>query len=305
MAGEFRLGPRRLVASDLDMSHTCTQRAVKHSALGTFGSFRLVDVRDGYRLRAGGLCMRQSRDDTQLEVCLISSSNPEKPSTWKPPGGGVEDGELPATAAAREVLEEAGLQGTIEQNLGVYQNDEKKTRTQWFVMRVTKELETWEEGELGRRRKWFTLDAAIAMVETEYYRMLLTTAAKVLAQDSPCAATKLRGKDTSECGSGGGSAVAVVAGSRTTTAAAAPATAGMATNNNDTGVEAVMRRLSRVGVKREEPEPGDSTASSQERDVSAADVGVCDDCMAVTAAVVEPPAQEDAPGVEPPSPGPE
>lgn len=56
------------------------------------------------------------------------------------------------------------------------QNNEKKTRTQWFVMSVTEELETWEEGELGRLRKWFPIDDAYAVLPSDYHRLLLRQA---------------------------------------------------------------------------------------------------------------------------------
>lgn len=48
----------RRVAAELELSHTHTESSVKHSALGTFTSFRLVDDRDGYRVRAAAVCLR-------------------------------------------------------------------------------------------------------------------------------------------------------------------------------------------------------------------------------------------------------
>lgn len=48
----------RRVAAELELSHTHTESSVKHSALGTFTSFRLVDDRDGFRVRAAAVCLR-------------------------------------------------------------------------------------------------------------------------------------------------------------------------------------------------------------------------------------------------------
>ena len=50
-----------------------------------------------------------------------------RPGTWTLPGGGVDHGEAPAAAVAREVLEECGLEATVGQLLGVH--DEHFTGT--------------------------------------------------------------------------------------------------------------------------------------------------------------------------------
>lgn len=52
------------------------------------------------------------------QVLLIKRTSPR---VWELPGGGIEEGETPATAVAREVFEEAGIQVRVERELGVYQ----------------------------------------------------------------------------------------------------------------------------------------------------------------------------------------
>jgi 8-oxo-dGTP diphosphatase len=55
--------------------------------------------------------------DTQSRVLL---SHRKDMDAWNLPGGGVEYGELPTEAVIREVMEETGLEVTIERLLGVY-----------------------------------------------------------------------------------------------------------------------------------------------------------------------------------------
>ena len=49
----------------------------------------------------------------------MSSSN--EPERWIVPGGGLEPEEVAAYAAAREVLEEAGVQGQLGICLGIFE----------------------------------------------------------------------------------------------------------------------------------------------------------------------------------------
>jgi 8-oxo-dGTP diphosphatase len=65
------------------------------------------------------------RDDAVL-LTRHSSRGP-RPGTWTLPGGGLDHGEAPAAAVAREVLEETGLVATVGSLLGVH--DEHFTGT--------------------------------------------------------------------------------------------------------------------------------------------------------------------------------
>jgi 8-oxo-dGTP diphosphatase len=65
------------------------------------------------------------RDDSVL--LTRNSARGPHPGTWSLPGGGVDHGEKPAVAAAREVAEESGLTATVGELLGVH--DEHFTGT--------------------------------------------------------------------------------------------------------------------------------------------------------------------------------
>lgn len=120
------------------------------------GSTRIYDE-DGFRRRAACICVR---NDSENEVLLVTSSR--RPDHWIVPGGGVEPEEEPSVTAIREVVEEAGVLGKLDRCLGVFENDERKHRTEVFVMVVTEELPEWEDSRsIGRQRKWFTLDEAL------------------------------------------------------------------------------------------------------------------------------------------------
>ncbi|GAB6022267.1 Nudix hydrolase 3 [Chamberlinius hualienensis] len=120
-------------------------------------SIRTYDA-DGYRQRAACLCVK-SKDES--EVLLVTSSR--APDRWIVPGGGLEPNEEPFAAAAREVMEEAGVRGELGRCLGTFENSERKHRTSVFVLVVTEELDDWEDSKtIGRKRKWFPIGEALA-----------------------------------------------------------------------------------------------------------------------------------------------
>ena len=76
----------------------------------------------GQRLAAYALAVRD-------DAVLLTRHSPRgpRPGTWSLPGGGLDHGEPPAVAVAREVAEETGLVATIGKLLGVH--DEHFTGT--------------------------------------------------------------------------------------------------------------------------------------------------------------------------------
>ncbi|XP_014215053.1 diphosphoinositol polyphosphate phosphohydrolase 1 [Copidosoma floridanum] len=119
-------------------------------------SIRIYDS-EGYRRRAACICVK---NDLEEEVLLVTSSR--KPDSWIVPGGGVEPEEEPAVTALREVREEAGVLGQLGRCLGIFESHEHKHRTHVWVMRVTEELQEWEDSRsIGRKRKWFSISEAL------------------------------------------------------------------------------------------------------------------------------------------------
>lgn len=87
-----------------------------------------------------------------------------KPS-WIIPGGGVEQNESIDEAAHRELYEEAGVKGRIIRELGIFDNDERKTRTSVFVVHLEEEFEDWDEKRLlGRQRHWYKISHAFKLL---------------------------------------------------------------------------------------------------------------------------------------------
>ncbi|XP_028967785.1 diphosphoinositol polyphosphate phosphohydrolase 1 isoform X1 [Galendromus occidentalis] len=71
---------------------------------------------EGFRRRAACLCVR---DAGETEILLVSSSS--SPDRFIVPGGGLEPEEDAPAAATREVMEEAGVRGTLGRYLGVFE----------------------------------------------------------------------------------------------------------------------------------------------------------------------------------------
>ncbi|XP_064614259.1 diphosphoinositol polyphosphate phosphohydrolase 2-like [Liolophura sinensis] len=119
------------------------------------GSTRTYD-KEGYRLRAAAICVR---DPNENEVLLVSSTIDS--DKWVMPGGGVEPWEDPESAALREAYEEAGIRGHVIGRHGIVEDASRRERTWVFSLGVVQLLNTWPESErLGRKRKWFDLDDA-------------------------------------------------------------------------------------------------------------------------------------------------
>ena len=100
-------------------------------------------------------------DKKNLEVLMITSM---KRKRWIIPKGIVEPDMTPWDSAAKEALEEAGVEGDVSSHkIGRYHY--KKwgglCRCDVYTMRVTKAHDTWLESE-ERDRAWVSGDEAIA-----------------------------------------------------------------------------------------------------------------------------------------------
>lgn len=96
----------------------------------------------------------------ELEVLVISS---QKGNGMQFPKGGWESDESMEQAALRESVEEAGVVGNIQSNLGkwCYKSKHRDAIHEgyMFPLLVNKELENWPEMNI-RQRRWMSVEEA-------------------------------------------------------------------------------------------------------------------------------------------------
>jgi 8-oxo-dGTP pyrophosphatase MutT (NUDIX family) len=121
-------------------------------------------------IQYGALPWRYRGDD--IQILLVTSRRTRR---WIIPKGWPMEGLKPTLAAAREALEEAGVEGqTVERPVGVYRymkvlrnGAEMPCRVEVFALQVTKESHDWDEMD-ARERRWCSVnDAAAAVVEPQ------------------------------------------------------------------------------------------------------------------------------------------
>ncbi len=111
------------------------------------------------------------RAEEELELLLITS---RKKKRWVLPKGVCEPGMTAQDSAAKEALEEAGIEGPVlEEALGTYRYRKwgGVCTVEVFAMRVDLEHEEWEES--FRDREWLSLAAAIERIEEPGLRRIL------------------------------------------------------------------------------------------------------------------------------------
>jgi len=85
-------------------------------------------------------------------------------SSWIIPGDGIEQNESWNEAAHRELYEEAGVKGRIIRELDMFENVQRKRRTNVFFIYVDNEYDEWEEKKwFGRQRHWYHLKEAFSL----------------------------------------------------------------------------------------------------------------------------------------------
>lgn len=98
---------------------------------------------------------------TPLRLLLIQRGEPPFAGAWALPGGFVEEGELVASAAARELAEETGIEARDLTLLGVYSAPGRDPRG-WtvslaYVLELERELAA-AGGDDAAAARWFAVD---------------------------------------------------------------------------------------------------------------------------------------------------
>ena len=142
---------------------------------------RLDAVVDRVVIRqAGGIVVRRGRYGP--EVLLVTARRSRK--RWVLPKGSVKRGEKAATAALREVREEAGVRGRVvgPARTATYPTRDGIVRVQYFIIEYTKNgADAGEQRDLA----WCALEDAIA-------RLTYASARRVLLEAYPRIVTHLR-----------------------------------------------------------------------------------------------------------------
>jgi 8-oxo-dGTP pyrophosphatase MutT (NUDIX family) len=105
------------------------------------------------------------------EILMITS---RKKKRWVIPKGIIEPELSPPESAAKEALEEAGIEGIVSDSpIGRYQYDKwgGTCSVQVFVMYVEKVLNNWPESY--RDREWVSLETAIERVTENQLKDIL------------------------------------------------------------------------------------------------------------------------------------
>ena len=127
------------------------------------------------RRQVGALCWRPGPEGP--EILMITSRDTGR---WVTPKGNPMSGVGDARAAAQEALEEAGVAGELhETSLGVFHYHKRLsgkarrlTAVDLYPLRVTAELDTWDEAH-QRERRWFAPEAAAAAVDEPELKTLI------------------------------------------------------------------------------------------------------------------------------------
>lgn len=113
--------------------------------------------------KSSGAVVFNITDANKIEILLVTSSSGKE---WVFPKGGVELNLSARASAAKEVYEEAGVEGNIGMKLGDYRyiKNGQIQEVTMFAMQYTGEAADWPE-ENKRDRKWFSPKKAMSKVD--------------------------------------------------------------------------------------------------------------------------------------------
>jgi 8-oxo-dGTP pyrophosphatase MutT (NUDIX family) len=141
---------------------------------------------------AGGVLWRPTADG-KLAVCLIATRGNTR---WQLPKGHVGEGETEAAAARREVREETGCEGTVEEDLGEILfwffvgagagRKRIKKSVRFFVVRYERGETSDHDGEVDAAA-FFDADEAIRLLTFDSERQILVRAVALLRARSGAA----------------------------------------------------------------------------------------------------------------------
>ena len=117
-----------------------------------------------------------------LKIMLITS---RKKKRWIIPKGIIEPNLSPADSAAKEALEEAGIEGTVRADaIGSYQYKKwgDVCTVEVFVMEVSKVLDAWLED--FRDRAWLDLEKVVDRIDEPKLKKLIRQVPAFLGKGS-------------------------------------------------------------------------------------------------------------------------
>lgn len=117
--------------------------------------------------------------EEEVQVLLITTRSKGK---WIIPKGGIEKHLDSHESAEQEALEEAGVVGRVSPvSIGCYRHgdSDKDPIVEVFLMRVERELDSWEEDD-ERTRRWVTLEEAYQHVAEDGLKSILDDAAALI-----------------------------------------------------------------------------------------------------------------------------
>jgi phosphohistidine phosphatase len=138
-----------------------------------------VAHRDEYLAQAAAIPVRRHPQTGRHQVLLIRRRDGRK---WGIPKGLVDPGYTHAETAAKESLEEAGIQGTVSETpVGdfTYEKFGGTCLVKVYVLHVTRVLDHWDEEAL-RERRWFDLREAAATAGRPAVRELIAKLADAI-----------------------------------------------------------------------------------------------------------------------------
>lgn len=135
--------------------------------------------RPALRMQYGAL---PYRDEGELQVLLITSRETHR---WIIPKGWPMDGRQPWDAAAREALEEAGVEGSVSRApVGTYIYDKRMAggvlvpcTVEVFPLKVARQRKQWREKE-ERDVRWFAIAEAVEVVQEQGLKIILRSFAQ-------------------------------------------------------------------------------------------------------------------------------